>query len=90
MDNANETNRPTGQKGATMHISTSFQSVSLPNGRFVNIGHYVTNFNTRAVVVGLATDPTGRDSSFPMLQVREERNGKLLRGGWLAAVRFCQ
>jgi hypothetical protein len=35
-------------------ISQSFESVAVRGGRFVNVGHYVTNFGHRCVVEGWA------------------------------------
>jgi hypothetical protein len=63
------------------------QVFQLPCGSFVSVGHYVVNFNTLAVIVGLHTDLNGEVS--PVLR-QVGANNKLVGGKWVANIKFCR
>lgn len=48
-----ESPRTAAEGSGEMHIQTSFESVAVKGGDFVNIGHIVWNFSHRVVVEGL-------------------------------------
>jgi hypothetical protein len=63
------------------------QVFQLACGSFVSVGHYVVNFNTLAVIVGLHTDLNGEVS--PVLR-QVGANNKLVGGKWVANIKFCR
>ena len=65
-------------------MSHAFQ---LPCGSFVSLGHYVVNFSTPAVIVGIHTDLNGEVS--PILRQVGAGN-KLVGGKWVANIKFCR
>ena len=58
----------------------------ISDGSFVGVGHYVYNFTTKAVVVGIYHDLNGTPS--PVL--RELVNGKIKGGKWVADPKYCR
>jgi hypothetical protein len=70
----------------TMKIKTNIRSVRLANNRVINVGHEVTNFGRKCVVLGSPIG-LGCDSD---LVVQEIANGQLVPGAkWIAVVNDC-
>jgi predicted phage tail protein len=68
-----------------MMTKTSIESIKLSNGRFVNVGHEVTNFGRRCVILG-APVGVGADDC---LVVQEISGNDLVPGStWIAAPKF--
>jgi hypothetical protein len=62
------------------------QTFQISDGSFIGLGHYVVNFSTKAVVVGIHTDLNGEQS--PILRQVGAGN-KLIGGKWVANPKFC-